>query len=146
MVNRSLLTQRLTELADRIARVRQHGASAPERLRENRDSFELVSFNLMLAVQACADIASHVIADEKWPPAASLGESFTRLHEHGVIHADTARALRQAVGLRNIVAHGYGGIDHEMVESAAKSGIDDLSRFAQQVAAWATRAGTVGTD
>jgi uncharacterized protein YutE (UPF0331/DUF86 family) len=30
---------------------------------------DLVSFNLVLAVQSCSDIASHIIADEGWPAA-----------------------------------------------------------------------------
>lgn len=137
MVNRTLLAQKLGELADRIARVREHTASNASHLHDNRDAFELVSFNLMLAVQVCADIASHIIADESWPPASSLGDSFLRLEQHGVISAANANALRQAVGLRNIVAHGYGSIDYDRVEYAATAGIDDLSQFAQAVAGWA---------
>jgi len=48
-------------------------------------------------------------------------------------------SLRRAVGLRNIVAHGYAGIDHKMIEAAATAGVDDLSQFAQRVANWAAR-------
>ena len=46
-------------------------------------------------------------------------------------------SLRRAVGLRNIVAHGYAGVDHKMIEAAATAGVDDLSQFAQGVANWA---------
>lgn len=140
MVNRTLLSQKLAELADRIERVREHSRSAVE-FRKDRDAFEIVAFNLLLAVQVCADIASHIIADEKWAPAGTLGDSFTRLEEQGVIPAEVANSLRRAVGLRNIVAHGYAGVDHEMIEVAAISGISDLSRFAQAVASWASEIG-----
>ena len=140
MVNRTLLSQKLAELADRVTRVRERSQGSGTSLRDDRDAFELVSFNLLLAVQVCADIASHVISDENWVPAANLGESFSRLEEHGVIGAEVASSLRRAVGLRNIVAHGYAGVDYEMVELAATTGVEDLSRFAQAVAAWAERA------
>ncbi len=138
MVNRTLLSQKLAELEDRVTRVRQR-RNATTDFRNNRDAFEIVSFNLLLAVQTCADIASHIIADEKWPPAGTLGESFSRLEQRGVIPADLANALRHAVGLRNVVAHGYAGVDFDKIEQAATAGIGDLSRFAQAVASWANR-------
>jgi uncharacterized protein YutE (UPF0331/DUF86 family) len=73
-------------------------ASEPSR---DQDLLDIVSFNLMLAVQCCADIASHLIADEGWPVASSLADGFTRLEERGVISASTGSELRRAVGLRN---------------------------------------------
>lgn len=105
-------------------------------LRSDRDALDLVSFNLMLAVQICADIASHVIADEGWPAAHTLGESFARLEQQGVLLRETAAALGRAVGLRNIVAHGYAGIDPAVVHTAAVRGVDDLDAFAREVAGW----------
>jgi len=96
-----------------------------------------VSFNLMLAVQTCADIAAHVIADENWPAATSLAAGFNRLGEQGVLSIATAAALCRAVGLRNVVAHGYAGVNAAMVHAAAIAGIADLEAFAREVAAWA---------
>ena len=54
-------------------------------LRASRNALDLVSFNLMLALQACADLASHLIADEGWPAATSLEEGFARLEQFGVV-------------------------------------------------------------
>jgi len=137
MVNRNLLAAKLTELAERVARARKHCPPTPEELRADRDALDLVSFNLMLAVQTCADIASHLIADEGWPAAASLAEAFERLHERGVVQQATAMALGRAAGLRNIVAHGYGGVDATIVHGAATRGVVELEAFSREVAAWA---------
>ena len=43
-----------------------------------------------------------------------------------------------AVGLRNVVAHGYAGIDPASVHAAATAGVADLNAFATEVAAWMT--------
>jgi uncharacterized protein YutE (UPF0331/DUF86 family) len=107
VVDADLVAARLRELADRIARVRARVPSQASTFAADRDALDLVAFNLMLAVQSCLDIASHLIADEKWPPAATLGEAFERLCEQGVLDRTTAEALRRATGLRNVVAHGY---------------------------------------
>jgi uncharacterized protein YutE (UPF0331/DUF86 family) len=136
MVNRDRIASKIADLSDRVGRVKLHCPANPAELVSNRDALDLVSFNLMLAVQACADIASHLIADEGWPAAQSLADGFQRLHERGVISAPSASALSRAVGLRNVVAHGYSGIDAALVHAAATRGVAELNAFAREVAQW----------
>jgi uncharacterized protein YutE (UPF0331/DUF86 family) len=137
MVTRDLFAAKLAELRDRVQRVTTHVPESVETLRADRDALDLVAFNLMLCVQICADIASHVIADEGWPVARSLAEGFTRLEERGVLSSGTAEGLRRAVGLRNVVAHGYAGIDVDMCFRAATGGVADFEAYARELSTWA---------
>jgi uncharacterized protein YutE (UPF0331/DUF86 family) len=137
VVDRDLLAAKLSELYDRMQRVQANVPESAEALRADRNALDLVSFNLMLSVQVCADLASHLIADEGWPAASSLAEGFHRLEQFGVIERATALALQRAVGLRNVVAHGYAGIDVERCFDAAQHGLEDLESFARQVSEWA---------
>ncbi len=136
MVDVDVVAAKLTELEDRVVRVRVHARASADELRADRDALDIVSFNLMLAVQTCADIASHLIADEGWPPARNLAEGFERLEKTGVLAPATARQMQKAVGLRNVVVHGYGHVDVDMVHAAATAGLADLDAFARQVGAW----------
>jgi uncharacterized protein YutE (UPF0331/DUF86 family) len=136
MVDANVVAAKLRELDERIARVRAHLPADASALAANRDALDLVSFNLMLAVQACLDIASHLIADEAWPPASSLADAFQRLGERGVVTPATAAALRRAAGLRNLVAHGYAEANPDLLYAAASSGLPDLQRFASEVSGW----------
>lgn len=90
MVDRGLISLKLADLADRIARVRSRCPTTVDDLRADRDALDLVSFNLMLAVQTCSDIAAHIIADEGWPAAQSLAAAFNRLSAEGVVSPATA--------------------------------------------------------
>ena len=139
MVNRDIITAKLAELADRIERVRSRCPAAANELETDRDALDLVSFNLMLCVQICADIASHIIADEGWPASPTLAGAFNRLRDHGVLSATTAESLGKAVGLRNVVAHGYAGVNPSMVYAAATTGIKGLDAFSREVATWTVR-------
>lgn len=139
MVRESLISSKLSDLHDRLERVSKHTKATVEELAADRDALDLVAFNLMLAVQCCADIASHLIADEGWPTATSLAGSFERLRAEGVLTAATAGSLSRAAGLRNIVAHGYSGVDVSAVHQASVSGVADLARFATEVAVWVQR-------
>ena len=144
MVDEHVVTQKLKEIVRRIARARALCPASPEDFAEDENALELVSFNLLLAVQACVDLATHLIADESWEPAATAREAFERLQERGVISQETLQALRKATGLRNIVAHGYSGIDPMQVHAAATAGLGDLERFAAEISAWIEGRGDAG--
>jgi uncharacterized protein YutE (UPF0331/DUF86 family) len=136
MVDADVISAKLRELEVRIARVRARCPAEASSFASDPDALELVSFNLMLAVQVCLDIASHLIADEGWPLATSLGEAFQRLGEHGVLTAETVEAMRRAAGLRNVIAHGYANANLDLLYSAALHGVADLDRFAREVSVW----------
>ncbi|HET7506061.1 MAG TPA: DUF86 domain-containing protein [Kofleriaceae bacterium] len=136
MVQLEIVQRKLAELDDRVARVRVHRRTTPADLGSDRDALDLVAFNLMLAVQAACDLATHLIADEGWTAPPTAAESFQRLAEHQVINTSTAAALRRAIGFRNVVAHGYAGIDVVATHAASTIGLDDLDRFAREVATW----------
>lgn len=136
MVDADVVTAKLAEAEHRILRVREHRPATAEALARDPDALDLVSFNLLLAVQCSLDVASHLIADEGWPPASDLASSFARLQEHGVLTPKTASAMGRAAGLRNVVAHVYSRAEPVRIFEAATSGLADLERFAIEVATW----------
>jgi uncharacterized protein YutE (UPF0331/DUF86 family) len=136
MVDEAIVATKLRELEDRIARIAAHRPADAASFATDRDALDLVSFNLLLAIQACLDIASHLIADEGWSSAATLGETFQRLGEQGVLTRSTADSLRRAAGLRNVVAHGYAEANPGLLYAAALDGLVDLRHFASEVSAW----------
>lgn len=136
MVRLDIVQRKLAELDARVARVRAHRRASPDELASDRDALDLVAFNLMLAVQAACDLAAHLIADEGWTAPATVAECFPQLADHQVITTGTATALRRAVGFRNVVAHGYAGIDVTATYAASTTGLEDLDRFAREVATW----------
>lgn len=136
MVDVNVVAFKIGELKDRMDRVRSHCPDRPEDFVADRDALDIVSFNLLLAVQSSLDLASHLISEEKWPPAATARGALETLEAHGVISKETVRSLSDAVGLRNIVAHGYSGVDPRKIHAAAKTGLPDLERFASEVSVW----------
>jgi len=136
MVDAELTSAKLAELTDRIRRVRKHCPTNAEALLADRDRLDLVAFNLLLAVQTCLDIASHLISDQGWRPAETLAEAFQRLEEHAVLAPETAAAMARAVGLRNVVAHGYSRIQPGLLFEAATAGLGDLEAYAGQLSRW----------
>ena len=93
---------------------------------------------MLLAVQESVDLGCHIVTDEGWGAPASLGDTFTFLHQHGVIAAETAAAMQRGTKLHNLIAHAYGDVDPSKLFAAASAGIGQIERFLAETGAWVT--------
>lgn len=93
MVDANVFAEKLKQLSRRIEKARAHCPADPADLAADSDVLDLVSFNLLLAVQTCLDLATHLIADESWAPAATAREAFERLAEKEVISKDSREGI-----------------------------------------------------
>ncbi|HEX5657399.1 MAG TPA: DUF86 domain-containing protein [Polyangiales bacterium] len=139
MIDRDVVAAKLVELDKRVHRVAAVRKANALLYQDDEAATELTAFNLMLAVQCAIDLGAHLIADRDWSPAVSSAEVFDRLAEHGVIPKELSRPLRDAVGFRNTVAHGYVQLRTDLLHQAATRGLDDLIAFSQHFASWVSR-------
>lgn len=95
-----------------------------------------VERSLTNLIQACIDLASHVRASENLGPADSSREELLALGEAGVVDAETADELADAAGLRNVLAHRYDEVDHDVVYDVLHDDLHWFERFEREAAAW----------
>ena len=74
-----------------------------------------VKYTFITAIEACVDVAQHMCSSEGWGPPADNGEAMTVLGRHGVLTQELAVRMRQAVGFRNVLVHGYIAVDDAVV-------------------------------
>jgi uncharacterized protein YutE (UPF0331/DUF86 family) len=132
MVERDLVLSKAATIDRCLARVaevrsRPAGALLPV------DIEDIVVLNVTRAVQAAADLAAHVVAAEGYGLPDSLAAAFTLLEGQGVIDAELAAKMRQAMAFRNIAVHRYEAVDARVVEAIASHRIEDLRHFAARM-------------
>ena len=96
---------------------------------------DLAVFYLFLAIQECLDLAAHWVADAGWGAPDDAASTFDTLVARAAMPSGLADSLRQAVGLRNRIAHGYALLDYARVRREALAGIPALRAFLSSVAA-----------
>lgn len=81
-------------------------------------------------IEATVDLAFLIIKQRKFhPPAQEEGIFFT-LAENNIIPLDLARRLKEAKGMRNILAHEYGRVDDRIVFVSIKEELEqDVQQF-----------------
>jgi len=81
------------------------------------------------------DVASHVASDERWEEPRTNQELFDLFARHGWIDGELAKSLRAAVGFRNVLVHGYAGVDKGIVRDILENHLGDLVAFVAAVRA-----------
>jgi len=85
-------------------------------------------------LEAVVDIAHIIIKELKLPPATEDINAFEILAEKKIISEDLAKKLKDAKGMRNIIAHEYGEVNDELVfEAVSEQLIKDINEFLDSI-------------
>jgi len=134
-----ILLSKLDSLQRCVERIAEKVPESADILAQDLDLQDIISVNLERAVQSCVDIAAHVIARSNMPAPSTMSEGFDKLRELGVIDADSALQMKNAVGFRNISMHEYQKIDWLIVYKIATEHLGDFRCFAKQIMNWAEK-------
>ena len=96
---------------------------------------DLYALYLQRAVEACIDLANHLIAENRWTTPSTASEAFRTLNEHGVVDDAFASTLIAMVGFRNVAVHSYDSLDLDVVRAIVDEHLDDLRRFSRRIVA-----------
>jgi uncharacterized protein YutE (UPF0331/DUF86 family) len=134
MVKPDVVRRKVAEALSRIADADGKLSRPAEEFLADKQTKDLASFYLFLAIQDCIDLASHWVADADWGPADDAASAFNVLADHRAIDRDLAEQMRRAVGLRNLIAHGYSSVEHGRIQNEYREGIASLRQFLAAVA------------
>lgn len=130
-MDRELIGEKLESLRSCVRRIEAHCPRDLEALRADPDTQDILTLNLTRAIQLCVDIGVHIIGQSELAPPATMGETFDQLAQSGLLDAELARRLRQAVGFRNIAIHNYEAIDWAIVHTICHHRRRDFQAFAR---------------
>ena len=95
-----------------------------------------VERTLLNLIQSCIDLASHVRRSLDFGPGGTSKQEIEALGEAGVISTETQDRIEEAVGFRNVLAHRYGDVDHEVVYKVLHTDLHWFEQFQREVAQW----------
>ncbi|MDD5276311.1 MAG: DUF86 domain-containing protein [Methylovulum sp.] len=132
-MDREVVEQKLEALRRCLQRIETKCPPEADTLITDFDLQDIVSLNLSRAVQLCVDIGAHLISGMDVPPPDTMGQTFDRLAQAGILSVALALSLKKAVGFRNIAVHNYDAINWHIVHSIVKNHLADFTEFAKIV-------------
>ena len=105
----------------------------PEAIRQDVREQRFVEHTLQIAIQAALDVASHIVSDERLGEPETNRELFDLLARGDRLTPDLASTLRDMVGFRNVLVHGYQEVDLGVVEDVLRNHLEDLLAFVSAI-------------
>ena len=135
----TVVRRHLLALDEAIQHPRRHASRPFSAIVTDPDERWTVERGLQLCAQNALDIATHLAASAG-RDAPDYASAIDVLGELGVLPAEFALQFRGIAGLRNVLVHGYLGVDLPRVHQLLNSGLADFAEFAQFVENYIRRA------
>ncbi|MCX9013602.1 MAG: DUF86 domain-containing protein [Candidatus Methanoperedens sp.] len=96
-------------------------------------NIQSAKYSLLEIIEACIDIAYHIVAAKGLGRAEDYREIFSILGKRGILDQKLASRLGDVAGFRNLLVHRYGEIDNLRVLEIINSELGDVLEFEQAV-------------
>jgi len=127
MTDPALIAKKLARIESCVADLRR--LARIDRIATDIRERRFIEHSLQIAIQAAVDIAAHVVSDERLGEPRTNRELFDLLERHEWLNIPLAQALRNMVGFRNVIVHGYDDVDLQVVRDVVTNHLGDLEAF-----------------
>ena len=84
-------------------------------------------------MEACLDIANHIMAAEGFPRAEEYGQFFTTLAERGIIDKSLGEKLSEMAKFRNLLVHRYSRISSKELYRILNENLVDIEEYVKEI-------------
>lgn len=135
MLDISRIRARIREIRKHLEILEKYFKRLPEKelIKDDRLNAE-AERHLEIAIQACIDIANHIIASYGLNrPEKEASEAFFSLAKEDIIPEAFVNTMVKMTGYRNVIAHGYLDVNRRITYDNIQNHLVDLSEFAKYV-------------
>jgi uncharacterized protein YutE (UPF0331/DUF86 family) len=94
-----------------------------------------IKYYLIVAIEACIDIANHIIAKERYGVPKTYSDCFSILRERKIISKQLTNKLTNMAKFRNLLVHLYWNVNDERIYEILQTELEDFEEFIRQISA-----------
>jgi uncharacterized protein YutE (UPF0331/DUF86 family) len=132
VVDREVIHARLRMLEEAVAVLEKMRDTDARLFRTDVERRYVFEHAIQRALQALLDIGSHILAEER-VAIDEYREIITKLGERNVLPPPFAERISGMAGLRNLLVHQYGEVDHARLLTLVRQRLDDFREFANLI-------------
>ncbi|MBW1961257.1 MAG: DUF86 domain-containing protein [Deltaproteobacteria bacterium] len=136
MVNRVLVERILTDIKSNLQDLKDASDITWEVYVLDKRARRFVERTLHIMIEACIDIAQHIISDRQLREPANYRDTFVVLAENGIIDVKDLKRFENMASFRNLLVHYYERIDDEVVFGIFKRNLSDFEMFIHRIVAY----------
>jgi len=131
MIDRQVIEERLDYIQVMLGLLKEDAKLDLATLRADPRRVNSLLYSLQTCLEAITDIAGHLVAALNLRKPEDRGELMAILAEAGIIPQALAASLTQAIGMRNVIVHGYLRVALELVHRSLQENLEDIEEFCQ---------------
>ena len=136
VVNRARVEDRIDRIRRYQRDLRDFGKISREGFRSNRERQYAVLHAMQNAIEACIEIASHIVSAEQLGAPRDYASLFTALEQNQILTTSIADQMRQMARFRNRIVHLYWDVDLDLVYNYLTQRLGDFDPFLSQIEAY----------
>jgi len=146
MVNRILAERILGDIKANVRDLRNATDITWEVYRTDKRARRFVERTLHIIIEACIDIAQHIISDEGFREPSSYRETFAILTENGILRKEDLERFENIASFRNLIVHYYERVDDAVVYGLFKENLSDFDLFLDRMIEYLEREKKTGSS
>jgi len=139
MVDRILLERILSEITSEVNDLKNATDITWEIYKTDKRARRFVERTLHIIIEACIDVAQHIISDEKMREPSSYRDTFTVLAENDVLRPGDLERFENMASFRNLLVQYYERVDDEVVYGIFKKDLSDFDFFVKRIVEYLQR-------
>jgi uncharacterized protein YutE (UPF0331/DUF86 family)/predicted nucleotidyltransferase len=133
MIDKRTILDRLTYIDAVLVRLKARRSLTLDEFLSDVDRRDATLYQLQTCIEAMTDVANHLVAALGLGRPKDRGDLFQMLAQEGILEGELARRLAAAVGLRNVLVHGYLDVVSEWVYRIIRDDLGDIEAFARHI-------------
>jgi uncharacterized protein YutE (UPF0331/DUF86 family) len=127
------ITNKLMQIDEFLELLNQIGSTKEDQFVNDKILIGSAKYYLQVSIEACLDVANHIIASERLRAPKDYADSFSVLNETGFISTELCRKLRQMAKFRNRLVHLYSEIDNNYIYGFIRNDLNDFLLFKKAI-------------
>jgi uncharacterized protein YutE (UPF0331/DUF86 family) len=127
------ISNKLKQIDEFLELLNQIGSTKEDQFVNDKILIGSAKYYLQVSIEACLDVANHIIASERLRAPKDYADSFSVLNETGFISTGLCRKLRQMAKFRNRLVHLYSEIDNNYIYGFIRNDLNDFLLFKKAI-------------
>lgn len=135
MLDRSRINDRISEIRTRLNILRDLPNNTDEEsfITDLNQIATATERHLEVTIQACLDIAAHLVAQMALEKPKENKDLFRTLANHKIISISLTKKLIAMTGMRNVLIHQYLKVQRDKIYQTIKNDLGDIVEFVKQI-------------
>jgi len=135
-VDRDVVFNRFDTIERNLQFLEEYRGHSVEEFLDSYKDVQAAKFSLLEIIEACIDVANHIISVKGFRRAEEYSVMFKVLGEMDVIDVGLAGRLGDMARFRNLLVHRYGEVDDARVLGVVQHSLVDVELFMSMIAGY----------